>query len=87
MEGFTRAMAMELAPVRVNLVSPGVVRTYLWSDMTDADREGMYESLANSLPLKRIGKAEDIAQTYLYLINQPFSTGQVIIADGGHVLV
>ncbi|MHB8206028.1 SDR family oxidoreductase [Mucilaginibacter sp.] len=87
MEGFTRAMAIELAPLRVNLVSPGVIRTNLWSDMTDADRDGMYETIANSLPLKRVGEAEDIAQTYLYLIKQPFSTGQVIIADGGHVLV
>ena len=87
MEGFTRAMAIELAPVRVNLVSPGMVRTNLWSDMPDADRDAMYEHVASGLPVKRIGEAEDIALTYLYLMKQPFSTGQVIIADGGYVLV
>ena len=87
MEGFTRAMAIELAPVRVNLVSPGMVRTNLWSDMPGADRDAMYEHAASGLPVKRIGEAEDIALTYLYLMKQPFSTGQVIIADGGYVLV
>jgi NAD(P)-dependent dehydrogenase (short-subunit alcohol dehydrogenase family) len=87
MEGFTRAMAIELAPLRVNLVSPGVIRTNLWSGMMDADRDAMYETIANGLPLKRVGEAEDIAQTYLYLMKQPFSTGQVIVADGGYVLV
>lgn len=87
MEGFTRAMAMELAPVRVNAVSPGVVKTNLWAGMSEADREGMYSQIGNSLPVKRVGEAEDIAQTYLYLLRQPFSTGQIITVDGGAVLV
>lgn len=87
MEGFTRAMAVELAPLRVNLVSPGMIRTNLWSDMTDADRDAMYEHVGNGLPVKRVGEAEDIAQTYIYLMRQQFSTGQIIIADGGYVLV
>ncbi|MDE1192821.1 MAG: SDR family NAD(P)-dependent oxidoreductase [Arachidicoccus sp.] len=43
MEGFTRAMAMELAPVRVNVVSPGIVRTDLWSSMPETDRENLRE--------------------------------------------
>ena len=87
MEGFGRAMAMELAPVRVNIVSPGVVKTNLWSGMSEADRESMYNQIGNSLPVKRVGEAEDIAQTYLYLMRQPFSTGQVVTVDGGAVLV
>ncbi|MDB5155845.1 MAG: family oxidoreductase [Mucilaginibacter sp.] len=87
MEGFTRAMAIELAPVRVNLVSPGVVKTDLWRNMTEADRENLYTGVGNNLPVKRVGEAEDIAQTYLYLIKQQYSTGQVIVVDGGSVLV
>ena len=87
MEGFTRAMAIELAPVRVNLVSPGVVKTDLWSNMTETDRENLYTGVGNNLPVKRVGEAEDIAQTYLYFINQQYSTGQVIVVDGGSVLV
>lgn len=86
MEGFTRAMAVELAPIRVNLVSPGVVKTNLWNSLSDQDREGMYESGAN-LPVGRVGEAEDVAQTFLYLMKQNYGTGQVITVDGGAVLV
>jgi len=87
MEGFMRAMAIELAPVRVNLVSPGVVKTNLWNDMADEQRESFYKGTANSLPVQYVGEAEDIAKTYLYLINQQYSTGQMVVVDGGWVLV
>jgi len=87
MEGFTRAMAVELAPIRVNLVSPGVVRTNLWNGMPEADREELYRSVGDSLPVKRVGEAEDIAQAFVYLMKQRFSTGQVHVVDGGTVLV
>jgi NAD(P)-dependent dehydrogenase (short-subunit alcohol dehydrogenase family) len=87
MEGFMRAMAIELAPVRVNLVSPGVVKTNLWNSMSETDKENLYKGVGNSLPVKRVGEAEDIAKTYLYLIQQPYSTGQVVVVDGGGVLV
>lgn len=87
MEGFTRAMAIELAPTRVNLVAPGVVKTDLWSNMSEADRENFYTSFGNNLPVKRVGEAEDIAKSYLYFINQPYGTGQCLIVDGGSVLV
>ncbi len=87
MEGFNRAMAVELAPIRVNLVSPGFVRTPLWAGFPEADREAMYASVASSLPVKHVGEADEIAQTYLYLMRQTFSTGQVVVVDGGAVLV
>jgi NAD(P)-dependent dehydrogenase (short-subunit alcohol dehydrogenase family) len=87
MEGFTRAMAVELAPIRVNLVSPGVVKTNLWNGMPDAEREHFYDTVGNSLLLKRVGEAADIAQAYIYLMKQSFATGQVLVTDGGAVLV
>lgn len=87
MEGFTRAMAIELAPVRVNLVAPGVVKTELWSNMSKADRENFYTGAGNSLPVKRVGESEDIALSYLYFMQQQYSTGQSMIVDGGSVLV
>ncbi len=87
MEGFTRAMAIELAPVRVNLVSPGVVKTNLWNSMTEAAREQLYTSVGNALPVKRVGEAEDIALAFIYLMKQQFGTGQTLIVDGGAVLV
>jgi NAD(P)-dependent dehydrogenase (short-subunit alcohol dehydrogenase family) len=87
MEGLTRVLAMELAPVRVNAVSPGIVKTDLWAGMTDADREAMYTQAAGVLPVGRVGEPSDIAQTYLYLMREGFSTGQIIVVDGGAVMV
>lgn len=87
MEGFTRAMAVELAPVRVNAVSPGVIKSPLWANMTEADREAMYRNIGAALPVGRVGEVEDVAESYLYLMRNGFSTGQVITIDGGTVLV
>jgi len=87
MEALTRALAVELAPLRVNAVAPGVLRTNLWSNMTEEDRNGLYEFIAGKMPVQRVGEASDVAQTFLYLMQQGFSTGQVIVVDGGHVLV
>jgi NAD(P)-dependent dehydrogenase (short-subunit alcohol dehydrogenase family) len=87
MEGFTRAMAVELAPIRVNQVSPGVIKTNLWNSMSDTDRESLYTNVGNALLLKRVGEAEDIAFTFIYMMKQQFGTGQVITVDGGALLV
>jgi NAD(P)-dependent dehydrogenase (short-subunit alcohol dehydrogenase family) len=86
-EAFTRAVAVELAPIRVNAVSPGFVRTPLWSGIPEADREAMYRDVGTRLPVGRVGEADDIAQTYLYLMQNAFSTGQTVVIDGGGVLV
>jgi NAD(P)-dependent dehydrogenase (short-subunit alcohol dehydrogenase family) len=86
-EALTRALALELAPIRVNAVSPGVVRTNLWKNMTAAERERLYESVGSSLPVGRVGEPHDIAQAYLFLMQEEFSTGQTLVVDGGTVLV
>jgi NAD(P)-dependent dehydrogenase (short-subunit alcohol dehydrogenase family) len=86
-EALTRAMAVELAPIRVNAVSPGVVRTNLWQSMSAPERERLYESVGNSLPLGRVGEAHEIAQAYLFLMQEGFATGQIVVVDGGMVLV
>jgi NAD(P)-dependent dehydrogenase (short-subunit alcohol dehydrogenase family) len=85
-EALTRALAVELAPIRVNAVSPGVVRTTLWSNMSEADREAMYRQVGGAIPVGRVGEPQDVAQAYLYLMRAAFSTGQVITIDGGTVL-
>ena len=87
MEGFVRAMAVELAPIRVNAVVPGVIKTNLWGSMSESDREGLYKSQADALLLKRVGESEDIALAFVYLMKQSFTTGQNIVVDGGAVLV
>jgi len=87
MEGFVRAMAVELAPIRVNCVVPGVCKTPLWDSMPDADRENLYKSIGNGLLVKRVGEPEDIAQGFVYLMKQQFGTGHALVIDGGTLLV
>lgn len=86
-EALTRALAVELAPIRVNAVSPGMVRTNLWQNMGAEEREKLYESVGNSLPVGRVGEASDIARAYLFLMQEGFGTGQIVVVDGGAVLV
>src|ERR1700719_930894 len=86
-EALTRALAVELAPIRVNAVCRGVVRTNLWQSMNADAREQLDESVGNSLPVGRVGEPYDIAQAYLFLMQEGFSTGQTVVVDGGTVLV
>jgi NAD(P)-dependent dehydrogenase (short-subunit alcohol dehydrogenase family) len=86
-EGLTRALAVELAPVRVNLVCPGFVKTPLWSGMPQEQRESMYAQAAARLPVGHVGEAEEIAEAYLYFMRASYSTGEVLVVDGGGVLV
>jgi NAD(P)-dependent dehydrogenase (short-subunit alcohol dehydrogenase family) len=86
-EALTRALAVELAPIRVNAVSPGVVRTNLWQSMSADEREHLFESVGKALPVGRVGEPYDIAQAYLFLMQEGFSTGQTVVVDGGTVLV
>jgi NAD(P)-dependent dehydrogenase (short-subunit alcohol dehydrogenase family) len=87
MEGLTRALAVELAPIRVNIVSPGVVRTPLWANMTEADRRALYQQTGERLPVGFVAGAAEIAEAYIYLMRQSYGTGQVLVVDGGAVLV
>lgn len=86
MNALTRALAVELAPIRVNAVAPGVVRSPLWSGMADADRESLYAG-GRSLPVGRVGEVDDVSSAYLYCMGQPYGTGAIIPVDGGALLV
>jgi len=87
MESLTRALAVELAPIRVNCVCPGLVKTELWDKMSKADRQAMYAAASQRLLVGRPGEPDELADAYLYLMREGFSTGQVIVVDGGGVLV
>ncbi len=56
---------VELAPIRVNAVCPGVVRTNLWNNMQEQDREAMFENVGKHLLVGRVGDAREIARAYL----------------------
>jgi NAD(P)-dependent dehydrogenase (short-subunit alcohol dehydrogenase family) len=86
-EALTRALAVELAPIRVNAVAPGIVRSPLWSAMDESERERLFKETAAAIPAGRVGKVTDIAQAYLFCLSQPFTTGTVLTVDGGAVLV
>jgi NAD(P)-dependent dehydrogenase (short-subunit alcohol dehydrogenase family) len=86
-ESLTRALALELAPIRVNAVAPGLTKTELWGGFPEADREAMYKGTASMLPLGRVGEGADLAGAYLYLMQQGYGTGQIITVDGGGTLV
>jgi NAD(P)-dependent dehydrogenase (short-subunit alcohol dehydrogenase family) len=85
-ESLTRALALEMAPIRVNTVCAGMVKTPLWSGMSEAERDAMYAQQASILPVGRVGEPEDIAETYLYLMQSGFTTGQIVVIDGGSVI-
>jgi NAD(P)-dependent dehydrogenase (short-subunit alcohol dehydrogenase family) len=87
MEALTRALAVELAPIRVNLVAPGLVRTELWAELPDDDREALFRAYGQKLPVGRVGEPADVAQTYLSLMSNGYTSGQIVTVDGGGVLV
>ena len=87
LDALTRQLALELAPIRVNLVAPGVTRSPLWSGLSTGEQQAMYEGLAASLPVGRVGTPSDVALAYLYAMEQPMATGTSILVDGGAVLV
>lgn len=87
MEGLTRALAVELAPIRVNLVAPGVVRTELWGKLGAAEREALFAGVGQQLLVGRVGEPGDIAAAYVFLMANGYSTGEILNVNGGAHLV
>ncbi|MGF6885235.1 NAD(P)-dependent dehydrogenase (short-subunit alcohol dehydrogenase family) [Nocardia sp. GAS34] len=85
-EALTRALAIELAPIRVNAVMPGVVRSPLWDSLPAEARQQLYDGTAATTPLHRVGEVDDIAEAYLFLLTQAHATGSVLTLDGGAIL-
>jgi NAD(P)-dependent dehydrogenase (short-subunit alcohol dehydrogenase family) len=83
LEALARGLALELAPVRVNAVSPGLIDTPLWSRLSDDKRDAMFAGAAQRLPAGRVGRPEDIANAVMFLLTTPFATGSTVRVDGG----
>lgn len=81
------ALAVGLAPVRVNTISPGWTDTPLWEKAFGANKPAMLEQMAKRLPAGRIGRPEDIALAVIFLMESEFTTGTILHIDGGHRLV
>lgn len=86
-ETLGKALAVELAPIRVNVISPGMTRdTGAYLGMPEKVREEMFATVARSLPVKRVGYPADIASVAVELMSNGFITGAVIDVDGGGLL-
>ncbi|WP_406464427.1 SDR family oxidoreductase [Streptomyces sp. NBC_01622] len=84
---FARAAALELAPIRVNVISPGWVDTPVWDLISGSGKAATLAAKAEALPVGRVGRPEDIAHAIVALMRNGFITGTVLHADGGHRLV
>jgi NAD(P)-dependent dehydrogenase (short-subunit alcohol dehydrogenase family) len=86
-EHLTRALAVELAPIRVNAVCPGAIRTEIWNAILPDRREEQFRQMTQRLPIPRIGEPEEAAEAYLYLMRAGYTTGQILMVDGGTSVV
>jgi len=82
-ESLARSLALELAPVRVNCVSPGIIDTPIRAGMPEAARVDMLGKIAAGLPVGRVGVADDIARQIIAFMTIGFSTGSIVYIDGG----
>lgn len=87
-EALGRALALELAPIRVNTIAPGLVRdTEAFGDMPRVDQEKMFTQASDRLPTRRVGLPRDIAEATLAVMTNGFQTGATIDVDGGALLI
>lgn len=85
-EALGKQLAKELAPRRVNVVSPGVIDTPAYAGLSEDQREAMYAKVGHSLPVGRVGQAYEVAAGYVLAMENAFMTGSVIDIDGGGLL-
>ncbi len=85
--GLARALALELAPIRVNVLSPGWVDTPVWEKVAGPRKDAMLEDMARRLPVGRTGTPEDIGEAALFVTSARHLTGAVLPIDGGQRLV
>lgn len=83
LETMIAPLAVELAPLRVNAVSPGVIDTHWWHGMPDDQRQAYFGAVAASTPVRRVGQPDDVAGAIVYLAGASFITGTVLECTGG----
>ncbi len=86
-EATARALAVELAPVRVNALCPGLIDTPLLHDLLGDQHDAVVAHYSEKLLVKRIGRPEEIAEAALFLMTNGYVTGTTLHIDGGHLLV
>ena len=86
LESLGRGLALALAPVRVNTVSPGLIDTPIRAAMPAEKKKALLDHAAATLPARRVGQAEDVADAILMLMTNPFTTGSTLFIDGGGMI-
>ncbi len=86
-DALARALALDLAPIRVNTIAPGYVDTPLFDGLLGDQRDSVLAAAAERLPVKRIGQPEDIADAVLFLMRNGYVNGINLVVDGGGLLV
>jgi len=86
-EMLARAVALEVAPVRVNIVRPGIVDTPLLDRMTGGNRDATIAAMEKRIPLGRVAQPEDVAHAIVFLMTNTYMTGSTLTIDGGFSLV
>lgn len=84
-DSFSRALAISLSPIRVNSIAPGIIDTPVYDGIDDATKK-LFKQFTDSLLVKRMGHANEVAEAVLYLINNKYVTGTTMVVDGGHVI-
>ena len=75
--------AVDLAPLRINCVCPAGIRTGVWDSIPEETRTASFERMTSRQPIARIGEPAEVAEAYLYLMRGTYTTGQVLLVDGG----
>ena len=86
-EASARVWGLELAPVRVNSIVPGIIETPIWGNLMGDAASDTLGSIAESLPVGRVGSADDVAKAVEFLIDNEFVNGHALVVDGGHRLI
>ncbi len=86
-EALARGLALELAPIRVNAVAPGVTETGLLDSLGSEYKRNFFDKASAALPVRRIGTPADIASAISFLMTNGYTTGQVLRIDGGGALI
>jgi len=87
LEAFSQSLALELGPLRVNTIRPGLVDSDMWSFLDEAARDELRQKTRATFPVRRIGTIDDIGHAAVFLMTNPYVTGAVLEVSGGETLV
>lgn len=85
LEAMVAPIAVEIAPKRINAISPGLISTPYWDQMGEEARDTMYENWGTRVPLERVGTAEEVSEMVIAVLTNTYMTGVVTVCDGGLV--